>query len=113
MKSFAIYGASDDLVEQEVDGQPFDETGQPRSFAFVAGTKTLHAKLSFAGKVGTGWKLSIELQDDTESGDLPFDVRIVQEKYSPKLIVDNVREPVSVMSRGKRIALLEPAETTS
>lgn len=35
MKSFAIYGASDDLVEQEADGKSYDETSQPRSFSFL------------------------------------------------------------------------------
>lgn len=108
MRSFAIYGASDDLVEQEGDGKPHDETGQPRSFSFVTGTKALHAKLSYSGKIGTGWKLTLELQDEHEDGALPFDVRIVQERYSPKLIVDNARVPVAVMSRSKRVAVLEP-----
>jgi hypothetical protein len=110
MKSFAIYGASDDLVEQEADGKPHDETGQPRSFSFVAGEKALHAKLSFSGKIGTGWKLTVELQDESEAGDLPFDVRIVQERYSPKLIIENARVPVAVMSRCKRVAMVLPSE---
>lgn len=113
MKSFAIYGASDDLVEQQADGKGHDETGQPRSFSFVAGTKALHAKLSYNGKIGTGWKLTIELQDEGERGDLPFDVRIVQERYSPKLIVDNASVPVAVMSRAKRVALIEPTALAS
>lgn len=108
MKSFAIYGASDDLVEQEADGKPHDETGQPRSFSFVAGTKALHAKMSFSGKIGTGWKLTVELQDEHEAGELPFSVRIVQERYSPKLIVEHATEPVAVMSRCKRIAIIDP-----
>lgn len=49
MKSFAIYGASDDLVEQQADGKPHDETGQPRSFAFVGSCGkeyTLHRSMS-------------------------------------------------------------------
>jgi hypothetical protein len=114
MKSIAIYGASDDLVEIEADGKPLDETSQPRSFAFVAGTKSLHAKFSYNGKIGTGWKLSIELSDPSEQGSLPFDVRIVQERYSPKLIIENAREPVAVMSRSKRVALLiAPTDTST
>lgn len=35
-KSFAIYGHSDDLVEQEINGEQHDETGQPKSFAYEA-----------------------------------------------------------------------------
>jgi hypothetical protein len=106
--TFAIYGASDDLVEQELDGKGHDETGQPRSFVFLSGTKSLHAKLSYNGKKGTGWKLTVELQDEDEKGDLPFDVAIVQERYSPKLVVTAGREPVSVVSGSKKIATLTP-----
>lgn len=106
MKSFAVYGASDDLVEQEADSKPFEETGEPRSFAFVAGRKALHVTVAFDGK--RGWLITTALDDDEEEGALPFDVRIVQEKYSPKLIVDNAREPVSVMSGDRRIALIDP-----
>lgn len=51
MKSFAIYGASDDLVVQEADGKPYEETGQPKSFTFHEGSKALHAKLSYNGKI--------------------------------------------------------------
>lgn len=105
---FAIYGASDDLVEQEIDDKPHDETGQPRSFVFLAGTKSLHATMSFKGKKGTGWKLSVELQDDSEEGALPFDVSIVQERYSPKLVVRATTEPVHVVSGSKKLAVLTP-----
>jgi hypothetical protein len=111
MNSFAIYGASDDLVEQEADGKPRDETGQPRSFTFLAGPKSLHAKLSYNGKVGTGWKLSVELRDEDEKGDLPFDVRIVQERYSPKLIVENATAMVTVMCGAKVVGTLAAAHT--
>lgn len=105
---FAIYGASDDLVEQEIDDKAHDETGQPRSFVFIAGTKSLHAKLSYNGKRGTGWKLTVELQDESEDGSLPFDVSIVQERYSPKLVVRAINQPVTVVSGSKKLATLAP-----
>lgn len=109
MKSFAIMGYSDDVVCLEVDGALVDEKSQPCSISFVAGGKALHAKISFSGKNGTGWKISVELQDDSEEGSLPFTTRIVQENYSPKLIVEFATEPVSVMCRNKLIGTIEPS----
>jgi len=111
MNSFGIYGASDDLVELEADGKPHDELSPPKSFLFIAGAKSLHVRLSYNGKHGTGWKLSIELQDESERGDLPFDVRIVQERYSPKLTVENVREPVRIVTGTKSLGTLMPLAT--
>ena len=113
MKSFAVYGASDDLVEQEVDGKPFDETGQPKRFTFLASGKALVVRVGYDGKVGTGWKLAVELKDEDEKGELPFDVRIVQENYSPKLIVENAREKVAVMCGTKIIGHLDPTHPIS
>lgn len=107
--TFAVYGASDDLVVQELDGKGYDETSPPTSFMFVAGTKTLHARVSFDGKKGSGWKVSTELQDDTEKGDLPFMVTVVQHNYSPKLVVQAVDGPVNVFARSKKIATLHPS----
>lgn len=106
--TFAICGYSDDIVSIEIDGKADDEMGQPKSFGFICGTKSLHVSMSFKGKKGTGWKLSVELQDDTEEGDLGFDVAIVQEKYSPKLVVKATTAPVSVVCGSKKLATLMP-----
>lgn len=106
--AFAISGYSDDIVSIEIDGKADDELPQPKSFAFICGTKSLHVSMSFKGKKGTGWKLSTELQDDTEEGDLGFDVAIVQEKYSPKLVVRATTAPVSVVQGSKKLATLTP-----
>lgn len=106
--TFAISGYSDDIVSIEIDGRSHDEMSQPKSFAFICGTKSLHVSMSFKGKKGTGWKLSVELQDDTEEGDLGFDVAIVQEKYSPKLVVTSVAAPVTVVQGSKTLATLKP-----
>lgn len=108
MNTFAISGHSDDIVVQEIDGKPNDETGQPRSFAFICGTKSLHAKLSYNGKKGTGWKLAVELQDDEEKGELGFAAVIRQEGHSPKLVVQATHAPVSVVMGSKKLATLMP-----
>lgn len=113
MNSIAIYGASDDLVEIEVDGKPHEELSPPKSFAFTSGTKTLHARLSYDGKKGTAWKLTIELQDEGEEGDLPFDVAIVQERYSPKLIVTAKKALITVHASKLGVLTLKPEGTQS
>lgn len=93
MTTIGIYGASDDLTEIEVDGKPFEEFGEPRSFVFSSEGKSLTVDIEHDGK--RGWLLTTCIDDESEDGDLPFRVAIVQEKYSPKLEVTVTGAPVT------------------
>lgn len=106
MKTFEVSGYSDDIVGYSIDGKAEDEKSPPCTFTFTAEGKALSATMAFTGKKGTGWKLSIELQDEKESGDLPFDVSIVQNAYSPSLLVTAKRGTTTVLCRSKVVASL-------
>lgn len=95
MKTIVLYGASDDLVELEIDGGTREELSEPSAFVFTAGGKSLHAELAHDGKFG--WRITVAIDDDKESGSLPFTVRIEQEAYSPKLVVEVTTVPVTLI----------------
>jgi hypothetical protein len=90
MRTIGIYGASDDLVEIEVDGKPHAELGalnKAQSFVITAKEKTLHAAVAHDGK--RGWTITTSIDDDTERGDLPFRVELRQRDYSALLLVSS------------------------
>lgn len=93
MSTIAINGASDDLVEIEVNGRAWDELSEPKHFTILGGSKGLEVSIEHDGK--RGWVLSTVLIDETEEGDLPFRASIVQEHYSPKLVIEHDR-PITV-----------------
>ena len=88
MTMIGIYGASDDLVEIEIDGKPWEELSEPRSFIFTANGKALHVDVEHDGK--RGWRIATTLDDESESGDLPFLVSMHQRNYSPLLLVQAI-----------------------
>lgn len=95
MRTVGIYGASDDLVELELDGQPFEELSalsKGRSFVFTSDGKALHADIDFDGY--RGWRIALTLDDVTESGELPFRVHVRQREHSPLLLVELTGKPV-------------------
>lgn len=94
MSTIGIHGASDDLVEIEIDGKPWEELSEPRSFVFTACGKSLLVDIEHDGK--RGWTISTCIEDDSESGGLPFAVSIGQRNYSPLLVVHPGREPVTM-----------------
>lgn len=87
MVSIEVYGASDDLVEIEIDGKPFEELSEPNTIKFVAADKILTVDIKHSGS--RGWQLTATIDDDTEEGELPFRVRLVQHRYSPKFIIES------------------------
>jgi hypothetical protein len=92
MTMIGIYGASDDLVEVEIDRKPWEEFSEPHSFTFTAAGKALHVDVEHDGK--RGWKLSTVLDDEKEEGSLPFSVSIHQRNYSPLVLIQVHAEPV-------------------
>lgn len=90
MKSIGIYGASDDLATIEVDGKAWDEQGSSEDYVFTAEQKSLHVHIEHGRG---GWSISTRIEDDSEEGELPFDVALVQHNYSPKLVVTPRKVP--------------------
>ena len=86
-RTFAVYGASDDLVELEIDGKAFDELGEPNELVFSAGTKALHVRVAHDGR--RGWTAEVRIEDESEEGDLPFKVTVEQRNYSPLVLVES------------------------
>jgi hypothetical protein len=89
-KSIAIYGASDDLATIEVDGTAWEEQGETANYVFTCDGKSLHVHIEH----GRGWSITTRIEDESEEGALPFDVALVQHKYSPKLVVTARDKPV-------------------
>lgn len=85
MTQIAISGYSDDIVSIEINGKDFDEEREPNEFIFSSDGKALHANIAHGRH---GWEITTRIEDESEEGDLPFKVAIVQEKYSPKLVID-------------------------
>ncbi len=98
MTTIGIYGASDDLTTIELDGKPWDELGEEEDLMFTAAGKTLHVHVEHGKR---GWSIATSIDDETEEGDLPFKVALVQHHYSPKLLVTVGEEPVTFIWNGR------------
>jgi len=92
--SIGIYGASDDLATIELDGEAWEEQGEKANYVFIADSKRLLVHIEHGR---SGWAITTRIEDESEEGDLPFDVALVQHNYSPKLVVTAKSVPVTFL----------------